>query len=65
MKDVLPISLRDQRGVLNCQAKLSEEQVEEIKYGDWSCTQKELASRYGVSRKAINNIMNYVTWRHI
>ena len=61
------IVLRDQNGELNSLAKLTESKVIAIRalWTSGNVTQKELAGAFHVSRGAINNVVNWYTWRHL
>lgn len=56
-----PIVMREQRGELNANAKLTFEKVLEIRKA--TDTHQELAVRYGVSRRNIGMIKKGVTWK--
>lgn len=51
------------KGELNSQAKLTWNEVREIRHLSNSCKRKELAKLYNVSIGTINDIVNYRTWK--
>ncbi len=55
------------RGEINGNSKLTETQVREIRsrYAEGGITQEDLGIEYGVSRGAIDHIINRRTWSHI
>ncbi len=58
---------RRKPGSQNSQAKLTEAQVIEMRktYADGGITQKELATRYGVSHALVSFIVTRKAWKHI
>lgn len=56
-----------QAGEKNNKAKLTEEQVIEIrqKYNSGEMTKDELAIKYDISLSTINSVINRKTWKHI
>jgi ribosomal protein S9 len=57
----------DRKGEKHPIVKLTETQVREIriKYANGGITYQQLALEYGVSRGAINGIINRKSWSHI
>jgi DNA-directed RNA polymerase specialized sigma subunit len=55
---------RQARGSINGSAKLTEQDVLEIR-AIRGMTQQAIADQYGVSQKAISEIINRKIWRHI
>jgi hypothetical protein len=55
------------RGPENGKSKLAEDQVREIRrdYAEEVHSQRELASKFGVSRGAIQSIVDRETWQHV
>ncbi len=58
---------RDSRGSRNGYAKLTDDDVVEIRrmYAAGSTTQKEIATKFGICRSMVTRIVNRVIWRHI
>lgn len=57
---------REQNGSKNLQAKLTEEQVKQIKYELLDkMSDKDIAEMFGVCRQSINGIRRGITWKHI
>lgn len=56
---------RNMSGEGHNQAKLTNEQIEEIRFKSNFIRQKELAKVYNVSFQTISSIINRKTWRHI
>ena len=56
-----------QKGEKNGNSKLTEDDVREIRtrYANGNLLQQQLALEYGVSRKAIGNVIRRKTWKHI
>jgi hypothetical protein len=56
-----------QKGVDNGNAKLTEEQVIEIRrrYADGGVTQQELGDEFGVARRTISDIIRREIWTHL
>jgi predicted XRE-type DNA-binding protein len=56
-----------QRGSAHCRAKLTEDIVREIRrlYATGAFSQQELAGRFGVSQRAICQIVRRRTWKHV
>lgn len=52
-------------GTLNPSAKLTEDDVKEIRELYTIMTQQELAEMFGVSRPTIGDIVNNRTWKHL
>ena len=69
LKHAYAIGLRDSKGELNTQAKLTEDQVRHIrkiyKKHDKFNNSYKLAEKYNVSPKCIMSIVNYKTWKHV
>ena len=55
------------RGERHANAKLTEQAVREIRglYRSHLISQKVLAAAYGVSARAVWQILHFVTWRHV
>jgi DNA-binding XRE family transcriptional regulator len=55
------------RGILHGQAKLTDDIVREIRrlYATGNFTQVELARRFGVSQRTINDVVRQQLWRHV
>jgi DNA invertase Pin-like site-specific DNA recombinase len=53
----------DRRGEKSPAARLTDEQVLEIRTS--ADTARELATRYGVCRSTIYNVLNGTTWGHL
>lgn len=56
---------RHARGERNSHAKLTEDQVQEIRALRGSVTQRELAARYGVDQSTIGSLMTGRSWKHL
>lgn len=56
---------RPPRGEEHCRAKLTEENVFEIRELEGKLLQKEIAEIYGVSRRNIGDICRRKTWKHV
>ena len=58
---------RQPKGVINGMAKLTEQQVREIreKYEKGNILQNQLADEYGVGRKTISDIIIRKCWKHL
>ena len=56
-----------QRGLNNNNAKLTDEQVIEIRqcYAQGGVSQYELAERFGVTQTLIGHIVRHVSWKHL
>jgi len=70
MKDNMEDAVKKGRtavGVMNGKAKLTEDEVQEIRarYEAAGFTQKQLARRYGVTQQCIHFILRHESWRHI
>lgn len=54
-------------GVRNCNSKLNDQAVSEIRraYAACEANQYQLAERYGVSQAAIGSVVKNKTWRHV
>ena len=59
--------VRPQKGIANGNAKLTEDDVREIRrlYATGQLTQPELALQFGVSRQVIGQIVRRETWKHV
>jgi DNA invertase Pin-like site-specific DNA recombinase len=55
------------RGSTNGQAKLTEDDVREIRrlYATGNFTQRELALEFGIARSAIGKIVRRQAWKHV
>jgi hypothetical protein len=55
------------RGERNTKARLTEEQVKEIRrrYADGGVTQSELARAYGLSNSGMHGVLSGKNWRHV
>lgn len=69
LKHAYDTGLRDCKGELNTQSKLTEDDVRWIrkiyKKHDKLNNAYKLAKKYNVSPKCIMNVVNYKTWKHI
>lgn len=53
------------QGTLNQSAKLNEDKVREIRSLRGQMTQKEIAKKFGICSKTVNEIQLFQTWKHI
>jgi DNA-binding XRE family transcriptional regulator len=62
-----PVRPRTSQGVRHGQAKLTDQQVREIRnrYAAGEVTQRELATDYGISRETVGTIIRRKNWAHI
>jgi hypothetical protein len=56
---------RVQLGEHNGRAKLTPNDVREIRANPRKQSQRKLADKYGVSTLAIHHVVHHITWRHI
>lgn len=65
VKHAIATGLRDGKGEKNIKAKLTEQQIKEIKENKDRLTKKELAKKYGVYWSTVYKIINGETWAHV
>jgi HNH endonuclease/NUMOD4 motif-containing protein len=62
----LKLNLPWSRGEANCAAKLTDQDIVEIRdLRDSGLLQREIAARFGVTQSAVSNILAKRTWKHV